>query len=235
MNIAPNASGVEIEFFAIPEVIVPVFHALATKRTNITTFDLAPTRMLKTDDGLVATDMVVRQQSVVSPLAQALEAHVRHHAGQALREYQKSWNEPWDYDGQYAVEILIGELPRGSHDTDNLAKSLLDGLQGAGGLFSSDAKVQVVKIDRGGSKRRGFKDKRHGFMVPTVVRIIPSAIYHDLNSPKSPYVAGVVFPSRWSDYSLTKELGLPVFSSREQVSKTVAKGVTNSRKSRKKT
>ncbi len=108
MNIASTASGVEIEFFAIPEVIVPVFHALATKRTNITTFDLAPTRMLKTDDGLVATDMVVRQQSVVSPLAQALEAHVRH-TRSALR-ITEVMERAVGLRRSYAVEILSGNF-----------------------------------------------------------------------------------------------------------------------------
>lgn len=234
ISISIDPSGVGIEFLALPEIIIPVFQTPTTKRVNILTFDLVPTRLQTVDTHgvkhLLATDWVVRQQSVVPPLAQALEAHVRHHAGQALVEYAKYWSGSWDYSGQYAVEIVLGRLPVGAHDVDNLGKTLMDGLQGAGGLFSSDAKVEVVRIERGGSERRGYRDAHHGDIVPTIIRVFPTAAYHAFSQPDNQYVAGVVFPSRWADYSLAKERGLPIFQSEMQVRKKVAKAIEKPRK-----
>ena len=206
------------------ELVVPIYLQVVPKRINLLAVDLQPRSFVGDTRGrLIPYDWVVNSQAVVSPSVQAFEAHVRHQVAKSMTAYQQAWGKPWVYDRAdgYAVEILLGTLANNTYDNDNLAKGILDGLTGEGGLFKSDARARLVLIERGGAKRRGF---RHGGTVPTVVRVMPFEQYVqfdrlpkvDVGGQVEGLLGSVVAPASMGVFSKSREIGKAVFTSRSE-------------------
>lgn len=214
-----------IEVPLLMEMVVLCHLPMVTKRANLRTHAVLPTRMLKVGKQNIAVDWVVHEKVIDSPVSQSIEAHIRHHAQLAVAEWEQAWRKKWDYCGRYAVELIIGDIGSGARDTDNLAKILLDALQGEGGIFAQDSEVQVLLVDRRGGGNSEFYFENNERITPSIARVFRLEHYQLILAGECPWQNAVVVKNRDSDYSKSKEMGLHIWSSVDQMEKTIERKI----------
>lgn len=93
-----------------------------------------------------ARPRVGRRGTITPQRTRAYEQSVRLHALAALGHLRRA-GVRWPADARYEVNLVVHRSTRHVLDVDNVAKSAVDGMQGA--VFANDAAVDVLTIARG--------------------------------------------------------------------------------------